>query len=166
MTNVLKRTEIRKCKKHGETIHTFRDNWWRCNKCSVEHVQKRRFVLKEKAVQYKGGKCQCCGYNKYLGALEFHHIQPSEKNFGISSKGYTKSWEKVKNELDKCILVCSNCHKEIHANIIACPTEMIKNDISFENKKEIVKENKSHKIPSESDIIKVFQNECSFSSVG
>lgn len=70
------------------------------------------------AVQYKGGKCCVCGYNKYLGALEFHHLNPNEKDFGISNKGYTRSFEKVKEELDKCILVCSNCHKEIHAGLI------------------------------------------------
>lgn len=44
------------------------------------------------AVQYKGGKCCVCGYNKYLGALEFHHLNPNEKDFGISNKGYTRSF--------------------------------------------------------------------------
>ena len=51
-------------------------------------------------------------------ALEFHHLDPSQKDFGISSKGYTRSWDKVKEELDKCILVCSNCHREIHSGLI------------------------------------------------
>lgn len=77
------------------------------------------------SIAYKGGKCQCCGYNKYVGALEFHHINSEEKDFGISAKGYTRSWERVKEELDKCILVCANCHREIHGNIIPCPTECI-----------------------------------------
>lgn len=108
--------EIKKCKKHGLTLHVLdNSNRWRCRKCRVEAVLKRRDKLKELAVKYKGGKCCICGYNKYKGALEFHHLDPSKKDFGISAKGYTRSWELIKKELDKCILVCSNCHKEIHA---------------------------------------------------
>lgn len=70
------------------------------------------------AVEYKGDKCSVCGYDRCADALEFHHLDPSKKDFGISSKGYTRSWDKVKEELDKCILVCSNCHREIHSGLI------------------------------------------------
>ena len=68
-------------------------------------------------MDYKGNKCAFCQYNDYVGALEFHHKISSTKEFGIGQKGYTRSWDKVKAELDKCILVCSNCHKEVHAGI-------------------------------------------------
>ena len=44
-------------------------------------------------------------------------MDPKEKDFGISNKGYTRSWDIIKEELDKCILVCANCHREIHENI-------------------------------------------------
>lgn len=67
-------------------------------------------------VDYKGGKCQICGYNKCIDALEFHHLDPKTKSFTIS--GSSKSFEHLKEEVDKCILVCSNCHKEIHAELI------------------------------------------------
>lgn len=111
--------EVKKCNKHGFTLHVLDNtNRWRCKKCRVEAVQKRRDKIKELAVEYKGGKCCICGYNKYQGALEFHHLDPLEKDFGIASKGYTRSWESIKAELNKCILVCSNCHKEIHAGLI------------------------------------------------
>lgn len=80
------------------------------------------------AIAYKGGSCQCCNYNRYVGALEFHHLNPDEKDFGIASRGYTRSWERNKAELDKCVLVCANCHREIHANIIPCPTENISDE--------------------------------------
>jgi len=80
-------------------------------------VAKRRRKIRDLAVQYKGGKCQICGYNKYPGALDLHHIN-GKKEFGIGDKGYTRSWEKVKTELDKCILVCANCHRELEAGII------------------------------------------------
>jgi 5-methylcytosine-specific restriction endonuclease McrA len=105
------------CKKHGLSEFVLRsDGHYRCRKCSVDAVQKRRDTVKKMAVEYKGGKCEKCGYNKYIGALEFHHVN-GEKDFGIGAKGYTRSWAKVKEELDKCIMLCSNCHKETHANI-------------------------------------------------
>lgn len=124
--------QIMKCKKHGYTeFRRYKDGTryrWKCLKCQSEAVQKRRDILKIMAIAYKGGKCQCCGYKKYVGALEFHHIDPTQKDFGISSKGYTRSWERNKEELNKCVLVCSNCHKEIHAGIIPCPTENIQDE--------------------------------------
>ena len=71
---------------------------------------------KKLLVDYKGGKCQICGYDKCIQALDFHHIDPNIKSFSIS--GGTKSLDKLKQEVDKCILVCANCHREIHAGII------------------------------------------------
>lgn len=107
----------KECKKHGFTEHAIRKSGgFRCKKCAVESVQKRREAVKKMAVEYKGGECVRCGYKKYIGALEFHHVSDN-KEFGIGNRGYTKSWKKIKNELDKCILVCSNCHKEIHDEI-------------------------------------------------
>ena len=76
------------------------------------NTSKRRKRVKVLAVEYLGGKCSICGYNKCISALEFHHRDPKEKDFGIS--GVTKSFESLKIELDKCILVCANCHREIH----------------------------------------------------
>lgn len=78
-------------------------------------VAKRRKKIKQLSIEYKGGKCYFCGYSKCQNALDFHHIDPSTKEFGIGSKGYTRSWEKVKEELNKCVLVCANCHREIEA---------------------------------------------------
>ncbi len=81
------------------------------------HVKTFRHNKKLKAIEYLGGKCKICGYNRCKEALHFHHKDPSKKHFGISSKS---SWgfEKIKPELDKCILVCGNCHSEIHAGLI------------------------------------------------
>ena len=81
------------------------------------HVDKKRKKLKQDSIEYKGGKCQCCGYNRSHWALEFHHLDPQEKDFHLSKGGHTRSWEKVKEELNKCILVCSNCHSEIHHGV-------------------------------------------------
>ena len=87
----------------------------------IKAVAKRRRKIKTLALEYKGGKCQVCGYKKYQGALDLHHLNSKEKEFGIADKGYTRSWEKVKAELDKCILVCANCHREIEAGITQLP---------------------------------------------
>ena len=80
-----------------------------------EAVITWRKRTKLKLVEYKGGKCQICDYNKSLNALHFHHIDPNEKDFQISGKSL--SFDKLKSEVDKCILVCSNCHSEIHEGI-------------------------------------------------
>lgn len=75
-----------------------------------------RREIKKKLVEYKGGKCQICNYSRCYEALEFHHLNPAEKDFQIS--GGTRSFETLKKEVDKCILVCANCHREIHSGII------------------------------------------------
>lgn len=80
-----------------------------------ENVINWRNDKKEKLVEYKGGKCEICGYNKCLSALQFHHKNPEEKEFGLSKKTY--SFDKLKEEADKCILLCANCHAEIHNKI-------------------------------------------------
>ena len=85
----------------------------------IAAVKKRRKKLREMSVEYKGGKCETCGYSKCIEALEFHHKDPSQKDFGISAKGYTRSWEKVRQELDKCIMLCANCHRELHVKLAA-----------------------------------------------
>ena len=71
---------------------------------------------KRRAVEYKGGKCECCGYSRSLAALEFHHTDPSRKDFTVAKA--SKSWETTKRELDKCRLLCSNCHREEHDRLV------------------------------------------------
>lgn len=75
-------------------------------------VVKYRQRAKLKAIEYKGGKCQKCDYSKSVRALHFHHTDPKSKDFTISGKSL--SWENTKKELDKCILLCANCHAEEH----------------------------------------------------
>ena len=90
----------------------------RRNYCGSCLVQKRRKKLKQLSVEYKGGKCILCGYDKCVAALEFHHVNPNEKLFGLSTKGLTRSWEKIKTELDKTVLLCANCHREVESGIV------------------------------------------------
>src|SRR5690348_17336462 len=81
-------------------------------KNSIDNKRRQR-EIKQKCVDLKGGECIVCGYNKYLAALDFHHLDPSQKSFSVT--GYTTSWEKIIVELDKCILLCSNCHRAVHS---------------------------------------------------
>jgi len=85
-----------------------------CNSCKVS---SRRDKIKKKAIEYKGGSCIFCGYTTCQSALVFHHINPEEKEFGIGSN-YNKSWAKIQKELDKCSLLCQNCHAELHEGLI------------------------------------------------
>lgn len=79
------------------------------------------------AIIYKGGRCMICGYDRCHEALEFHHLDSNKKDFGVSQDGLTRSWERVRNELDKCILICANCHRELHVDLRSpeqkCPGE-------------------------------------------
>ncbi len=84
-------------------------------------VAKRRKKIRQMALEYGGGKCQICGYKKCNRALVFHHIDPSKKDFGLAASGLTRSWKKTQKELNKCILLCANCHAEVHEGLINIP---------------------------------------------
>jgi predicted HNH restriction endonuclease len=81
-------------------------------------VTKRRQTIKAKAVALLGGKCVLCGYDKHPGVMDFHHIDPLTKTFGISSGGFSRSWASIELELKKCVLVCANCHREIGLGLV------------------------------------------------
>lgn len=101
------------CKIHGLSNHfkrKGRESSLRCSKCSSDYVTQYRRKIKAKAIEYKGGKCEKCGYKKSHWSMGFHHLDPSQKDFEIS-RCHTKNWESVRIELDKCMLVCSNCHR-------------------------------------------------------
>lgn len=84
-------------------------------------VKIKRDISSEKAkdlvLSRKKCGCSICGYSKCMAALEFHHVNPSEKSFAISKAHSGYSLEEILKELEKCILVCANCHAEIHAGI-------------------------------------------------
>lgn len=71
--------------------------------------------LKKKAILYKGSCCLLCGYNRCEAALHFHHVNSFEKEFNISDQS---NWSKIEQELEKCVLLCSNCHFECHSGMV------------------------------------------------
>ena len=122
------------CKKCGEKISSFiyvngikrsLHNRKYCFNCSKRQIPQKhqlevekikilsyRQKTKLKSLDYKGNKCELCGYNACKESLAFHHLNPKEKEFNLSR--VSKKWETIKKELDKCILLCHNCHSEVH----------------------------------------------------
>ena len=93
----------------------------RCNSCDRELSLRKNRGLKKLCVDYKGGKCESCGYSRNIAAFDFHHRDPSQKDFTISTVR-AKNINKLKKELDKCTLLCANCHREFHSNGVAAQT--------------------------------------------
>lgn len=88
-----------------------------CRQCETIRTNEYSRTLKQKAVDYLGGKCFVCGYNRSLYSLVFHHKNPAEKSFSLSRR-QCLSWEVKRKELDKCVLLCANCHGEVHDGVI------------------------------------------------
>lgn len=97
-----------------------------CKECAQKDRKKRMIKFKQACVDHKGGSCQICGYCRCLRSMDFHHIDPSKKDFAISDMrfGYNVT-EVVKKELDKCVLVCRNCHGEVHEGLVDCPVDVV-----------------------------------------
>jgi hypothetical protein len=98
------------------------------SKAVVQFRQRR----KKWAVEAFGGKCGICGYNKCVEALEFHHLDPSQKEFTLTASVANR--QVFVEELKKCVCLCSNCHREVHSGIAKIPDNMLKFDESFKNK--------------------------------
>lgn len=104
-----------RCKdiKSSDEFYNYKKRSSFCKSCIVESNKERQRAFKQQAVDYKGGKCYKCGYNKCLAALDFHHTNPEEKD--PKWNNYKRKFtDKMKKELDKCVLLCSNCHREEH----------------------------------------------------
>jgi transposase-like protein len=109
--------EIR-CLHHGPSPHVLEGRGsFRCTKCRAEWVAARRRRVKAILVREAGGRCSLCGYDRYVGALQFHHLDPAEKSFSLARGGVTRSLEKAREEAAKCALVCANCHAELEAGV-------------------------------------------------
>jgi hypothetical protein len=91
-----------------------------CRECiKADHTLVRRRI-KSQCVAYKGGACELCGYDKCEAAMDFHHLDPNHKDFNVA-KARSNKFESIKRELDKCILLCANCHREIHVGAANLP---------------------------------------------
>lgn len=105
------------CNKHGECEHVetgIKFKKWKCCACAVDYSSNYRKRMKQKSVDYKGGACELCGYSKSIVALTFHHRDPLIKEYELSGTGLCKGWSRLVLELNKCQLLCFNCHHEVH----------------------------------------------------
>jgi hypothetical protein len=111
------------CRRHGWTDFVKRTDGahYRCLKCRSEQVTAQRRRLKLKLVEEAGGRCVLCGYDRYPGALQFHHVDPAAKAFGLSRDGFYRSLSRARVEAQKCALLCANCHAEVEGGLIALP---------------------------------------------
>ena len=110
------------CRTHGRTEFVLEGRgYYRCKKCRMQRVIEWRRRTKLRLIAEAGGCCQICGYDRYSGALHFHHLDPASKKFAISRNGHTRSIDKVRAEVAKCVLLCSNCHAEVEAGIATLP---------------------------------------------
>lgn len=88
-----------------------------CGSCSVKKARNRK---KLRAIEWKGGACEQCGYNRNAAGLIFHHTDPKTKEFGLG-EGWNQSWKRVLTELEKCQLLCLICHAELHHPELSIP---------------------------------------------
>jgi hypothetical protein len=110
------------CRAHGPTEHAIdKHGHIRCLRCRVESVTRRRRRIKEILVAEAGGCCAACGYDRYLGALHFHHVDRATKSFSVAQMGLTRSLARSRAEARKCVLLCANCHAEIEAGAARLP---------------------------------------------
>jgi 5-methylcytosine-specific restriction endonuclease McrA len=106
------------CARHGMTrFRRDRRGSYRCARCQSDAVAARRRQIKAILVKEAGGRCRLCGYDRYAGALQFHHLDPGAKRFSLSVRGLTRSLEKAREEASKCVLLCSNCHAEVEGGV-------------------------------------------------
>lgn len=102
----------RTCNVEGQE-HFYHNAKYQCKACwNARTAQTGKDKIKALKEEY-GGKCSVCGYDKCFDALEFHHSDPKAKEFHLGERRGL-SIKKLREELDKCILVCRNCHTEIH----------------------------------------------------
>jgi hypothetical protein len=114
------------CRRHGLTTHRVRpDDSLVCLRCRSESVVRRRRRIKRTLVDEAGRSCRLCGYSRSLAALVFHHVDRSNKSFGLAERGRTRSLDRARRESQKCLLLCANCHAEVEAGVTALSPPLV-----------------------------------------
>jgi predicted transcriptional regulator len=120
------KTVTRICRHHGASVFVVdRAGYFRCRRCRAERVSRRRRKVKEILAAEAGGACRICGYARYIGALQFHHVDPSEKRLGFATGGVAASIDALRAEASKCVLLCSNCDAEVEAGVTPLPIQLV-----------------------------------------
>jgi transposase len=114
---------LRECSSHGwgSFVPVGATGGYRCARCNTQAVTERRRRVKEILVAEAGGCCVSCGFDAYVGALQFHHVDPATKAFEVSRQGITRSLQRLRLEAQKCVLLCANCHAMVEAGLLSLP---------------------------------------------
>ncbi len=114
------------CRRHGRTEFVLESRGsYRCKRCRMERVARRRREIKRTLVKEAGGKCVLCGYDRHMEALQFHHLDPRQKEFHLGQGGVSRSLARCRAEASKCALLCANCHAEVEAGKTAMPLNFV-----------------------------------------
>jgi 5-methylcytosine-specific restriction endonuclease McrA len=116
---------IKNCEVHGDVLHELNKvvgdkKYYKCKPCKNMRKSDIRKDNKYFLMEYMGGECQICGYNKCLSGLEVHHVDPAGKTLEFSRIGRDNNQQKYKDEINNtpCILLCANCHREVHEGLV------------------------------------------------
>lgn len=110
------------CADHGTTEHVLdREGTARCLRCRAGAVVRWRRRAKLRLLEEAGGACIVCGFDRWPAALHFHHVDPSTKRFGIAASGASRSFEALREEAAKCVVLCANCHAAVEAGALELP---------------------------------------------
>lgn len=113
------------CRRHGRGEFVLEGRgYYRCKRCRSAAVAKRRRTVKQQLVEEAGGACVLCGYSRWPGALHFHHLEPRGKEFHLAQGGYSRSIARSRNEMQKCVLLCANCHSEVEGGFATLPLDL------------------------------------------
>lgn len=119
------------------------------------HVINWRRRTKTRIIESFGGMCGICGYNKCQRSIDLHHLDPSQKEFSLGKiRAHPKSWSSVVEELKKCVLLCKNCHGEVHDNITQIPDDIKRFNESFSDYKKINDVDKNSKLLKDCPVCK------------
>lgn len=113
--------ETNLCAVHGETPFVMRETGPQCVRCRADAVTRWRRRAKATLVSEAGGGCILCGYARYIGALQFHHLDPETKRFALGGRGLARAIDDLRSEAAKCVLLCANCHAEVEAGVTRLP---------------------------------------------
>jgi predicted transcriptional regulator len=116
------RTVVGHCRHHGEGVFVIENSGRvRCRQCRMDRVNARRRKVKRMLIEEAGGRCAICGYDRFVGALHFHHLDPSIKRFAVSRNGATIGIDVLRAEASKCVVLCANCHAEVEHGLTELP---------------------------------------------
>jgi 5-methylcytosine-specific restriction endonuclease McrA len=116
----LKPVELRDCRRRGEAEFARYGRQWRCKKCVAEAVTRRHQLIRRTLIEWAGGACALCGYDRCVVSLHFHHVDPATKSIEMTMAS-GKSLATRRAEAQKCVLLCANCHGEVEAGLVESP---------------------------------------------